>query len=211
VSEAAEIHGYVEVMTPTQVLGWAWAPRTPDRRVTVQAVLGDAVVAEAPADREREDLAGNGIGDGRHAFELKLPDTARSRLQELRVVGRTASGGTIPLGVPPSAESVEDRLNRLQRGVDALVASQRVLHRNLQAALTAPRPGEGASDITSVQEQLGKQMATLELFAMRIEERLALPTTLPAPQFSRAGLITFAMVAAVLAFAVMGLWRELAP
>jgi hypothetical protein len=93
-SGGPEVVGYVEATTPTQVLGWAWAPRSPDRRVTVQAMLGQTVVAEATADRDREDLRKNGIGDGRHAFELKLPDAARERASELLVVERNGAAAT---------------------------------------------------------------------------------------------------------------------
>jgi hypothetical protein len=237
-SGGPEVVGYVEATTPTQVLGWAWSPRAPNQRVTVQAMLGQTVVAEATADRDREDLRKNGIGDGRHAFELKLPDTARERTSELLVVVRNAAGEPVRLGVPPPPLATSERLDRLQRAVDALINSHRVLHRNLQAVLAAPgrapeapqAPSVGLAELTAMQEQLRKQMATLELcasrldlqeqiskqmatleiFVMRLDERLAAPPTPPPPPPKQTFTIA-AMVMAGLALllSLWGLLREL--
>jgi hypothetical protein len=212
--QQSEIAGYVEATTATTVLGWAWAPRAPDQRVRVQARLGEAVLAEAAADRAREDLARNGIGDGQHAFELKLPESARERLGELRVLVQSPAGEWVALGVPAPADGTAERLDRLQRAVDALVGSQRVLHRNLQAALTAPREAAEAPDFSAITEHLSKQMATLELFVMRLDERLV--TTVPgfaaAPterRVSRGALAAFAVATLSLLVSAWGLWRQL--
>jgi hypothetical protein len=212
-SAAVEIAGYVEAKTATQVLGWAWAPATPGRRVTVQALLGEAVIAEATADRPRDDLARNGIGDGRHAFELPLPEAAHARQAELRVVARTDAGAVVSLTPPPQADGVLARLEHLQRAVDALVASQRVLHRNVQAALVGPKasstPGpDGSPDIAAVQAQLIQQIAIMERFAMRLDERFATQPEVAAPASARACGLAFALAAVALAISVWGLWRE---
>ncbi len=206
---AVEINGYVEATTPTQVLGWAWAPGAPGRRVKIQALLGESVIAEAAADREREDLARNGIGDGRHAFELQLPEAVQGRLRELRVIARTDDGATVSLSVPPAADATLERLEHLQRGIDALVASQRVLHRNLQAALLA-QPNREPSELSALQEQLKNQVATIELFAMRLDEQYVAPAVAAPPSHSRMVRAAFAVAMTALAIAVYGLWRELA-
>jgi hypothetical protein len=180
-SGGPEVVGYVEATTPTQVLGWAWAPRSPNQRVTVQAMLGQTVVAETTADREREDLRKNGIGDGRHAFELKLPDAARERTSELLVVVRNGAGAPVRLGVPPPPLAIGERLDRLQRAVDGLINSHRVMHRNLQAVLAGPRapevpasppqlpPPPAMAEIAAMQDMLRKQMAALETCATRLD------------------------------------------
>jgi hypothetical protein len=222
-SGGPEVVGYVEATTPTQVLGWAWAPRSPDRRVTVQAMLGQTVVAEATADRDREDLRKNGIGDGRHAFELKLPDAARERASELLVVVRNGAGEPVRLGVPPPPLATGERLDRLQRAVDALINSHRVLHRNLQAVLAAPRPdtapdappppsapAAGIAELAAMQEQLSKQMATLEIFAMRLDERLAVaPAPPPPPPKQTLTYVALAVAGAALALSLFGLLQAL--
>jgi hypothetical protein len=121
----------------------------------------------------------------------------------LRVIAKTTEGVSAPLSLPPRAESIDERLAILQRGVDALVASQRVLHRNLQAALTAPH------DTSDLQEKLAKQIASVELFAMRLDEQFIAPQP-PAPGHARAALGAFAIAALALTISVWGLWRQLA-
>jgi hypothetical protein len=212
-SSPSDIAGYVEATTATRVLGWAWSPGAPEHRVQVQVRLGDSVLVEGSADREREDLARNGIGDGRHAFELHLPASARDRLAELRVLVRAPGGEWLPLGVPAPADGTAERLDRLQRAVDALIGSQRLLHRNVQAALTAPREAAQAPDFAAITEHLSKQMATLELFVMRLDERMAGASSghLPAsePRVSRGALAAFAVATLALAVSLWGLWRQL--
>jgi hypothetical protein len=216
-SEAAaqpEVIGYVEAATGTQVLGWAWAPRAPAERLQVQMLLDGEVLAEAAADREREDLARNGIGDGRHAFDLAVPERARPRLADIRVVARDGAGRLVPLGAPPPPEAEAERLDRLQRGIDHLVASQRLLHRNVQAALLQ-RPGsdDGAiGEIAKSQAELGRQIATLEVFCMRLDERLAAvasPAAMAPARLPRMMQLAVGFAGAALAISLWGLWRSL--
>ena len=67
------VRGEVNGQAGLMVRGWAYDERHPDRQVTVDLVTGETVVASGRADRFRRDLLDNGIGDGRHAFEIKLP------------------------------------------------------------------------------------------------------------------------------------------
>jgi hypothetical protein len=208
--------GYVEAATGTQILGWAWAPAAPAARLLVQALLDGYVIAEAPADRPRDDLARNGIGDGNHAFDLTLPDSAQPRLTEVRIVAHDANGRIVPLGAPPPAEAAAERLDRLQRGIDTLIASQRVLHRNLQAALLAPKreeDAEPASGLAAQQAEVARQLGTLEVFAMRLDERLAALAPAPAAQAtpapSRATMAALVLGSLALLLSVWGLLRSL--
>ena len=63
-----------------EIWGWAHAPQWPGAAVAVEARLDGRVAAVASADQHRPDLAGVGIGDGRHAFFIRfdadLLDTA---------------------------------------------------------------------------------------------------------------------------------------
>lgn len=208
--------GYVEAATGTQILGWAWAPAAPATRLLVQALLDGTVIAETPADRPRDDLARNGIGDGNHAFDLTLPDSAQPRLAEVRVVAQDAHGRIVPLGAPPPAEAAAERMDRLQRGIDTLIASQRVLHRNLQAALLAPKPEEDLDAVSSLaaqQAEVARQLGTLEVFAMRLDERLAALATAPASASStppsRATMAALVLGSLALLLSVWGLLRSL--
>src|SRR6185312_3910535 len=135
------VAGYVEAATADRLLGWAWSPSKPEERVAVEVLLGDAVVARCTADGLRSDLASAGIGDGRHAFDIQLPEEVRGRIAELRVVARRQDGAVLPIGAPPAAEPLSSQLERVLRCIESLAASQRLLHRNVQAILTgAGRP-----------------------------------------------------------------------
>lgn len=175
------VAGYVEAITATAALGWAWTPGQA-QPLTVEMRLGPEVVAEAVADGLRPDLARSGIGEGRHAFTLKTPEALRGRIAELRVFARTADGAAVPLGSVPAEDGVAERLVQLSRGMEMLIGSQRVLHRNVQAALLAPpqagaQPGAqaGASmaEVAAAQAALAGSVATLELFVVRLEQGMA--------------------------------------
>jgi len=169
------VAGYVEVMTATSAIGWAWVPGKAEP-LSVELRLGAQVVAEAVADGLRADLARSGIGDGRHAFTLKVPEALRSRLAELRVFAHTPDGAAVPLGSMPAEDGVAERLLQLSRGMEMLIGSQRVLHRNVQAVLLAGGQAEtqpGAVPAAAGQEALADSVATLELFVTRLERGMA--------------------------------------
>lgn len=67
------IEGFVDNIAANEVMGWAYDPQAPDRRVHIVARSEGEVVAETLADLPRGDLASAGKGDGRHGFRLRLP------------------------------------------------------------------------------------------------------------------------------------------
>ena len=177
-----DVTGYVEAATADRLLGWVWAPRTPTVRATVELRLGEEVIATAVADQPRPDLASNGVGDGQHAFSLAIPDAYRARAAELRVFARAGNGEAWPIGAPPTAEGLSEQTTKVLRGIETLIGSQRLMHRNLQAALTSgAKATEGderetaasLARITDLQGALSEQLATLERCMMRLDERLA--------------------------------------
>ncbi|GAC1342561.1 MAG: hypothetical protein NVSMB18_16820 [Acetobacteraceae bacterium] len=173
--------GFIEAITATAALGWVWNPDQAGP-LTVELRLGEQVVAEALADGLRDDLARSGIGEGRHAFSLPIGEELRSRITELRVCARLADGSVIPLGSPPAADGVAERLGQLQRGVDMLMGSQRLLHRNVQAVLLRAGPADTTSlaDVAAAQTALQQGIETLELFVVRLEQALS-TRNVPAP------------------------------
>jgi hypothetical protein len=65
------IRGSVDVVTTTEVLGWAYGVGR-DAPVLVQAVLNHEVLGEMRAGDYRFDLASAGLGDGYSGFAIKL-------------------------------------------------------------------------------------------------------------------------------------------
>ena len=194
---APTVTGYVEAMTATAALGWAWTQGDAEP-LTVELRLAEQVVAEAVADELREDLARSGIGSGRHAFTLPVPESFQPRLAELRVYARTKEGKLVPLGAPPAEDGVAERLANLQRGLEMVVGSQRLLHRNLQAALLKQEGTTPLTGTAATQTALQESIATLEIFVARLEQSLAAhpaPTQAPPRRVALAGVAATALLA----------------
>lgn len=168
-ARAAHI-GYLEALGDRGAIGWVWCPGHPDR-LRVELRLADQVVATGVADQSRDDLARSGIGDGKHAFQLDVPESLRGRSAELRVFAHPIEGPPIALEAPPVAASSVETLAPLQRGIETLIGSQRLLHRNLQAALLqqGASPASTLADIASAQSKLNETLSTIELFVVRLE------------------------------------------
>lgn len=73
-SRKGKIEGFVDNIAANEVMGWAWDPHEPNRRIHIVARNDGKIVAEALADLPRGDLASAGKGDGRHGFRLRLPN-----------------------------------------------------------------------------------------------------------------------------------------
>ena len=206
------ITGYVEVMTGTAVLGWAWIPGQA-APLTIELQLDGDVIAVAAAGDLREDLAQNGIGEGRHAFTLPVPEAARARSVELRVYARAGDGPAVLIGTPPVEDGLKAQLVQMQKSIDLLIGSQRVLHRNLQAALLeragSPKAGPHTTleQVAATQAALQESIDTLELFVVRLETSRPDPAPIAAPREPR-----YAMAAAAAAVGlalVMSFWALL--
>jgi hypothetical protein len=195
-----EVVGYVEAVTADRLLGWAWMPATPDLRVEVEVRLGAEIIAQTVADLPRADLATNGIGDGRHAFEVAIPVSAKARPSELRVFARAGDGEAVAIGTPPAADGLSEQVTKLLRGVDMLLNSQRLIHRNLQAALAGKSEDKPAEP----------QLASLERFLMRLDDHLSkLPSIESAPAFPRFALWALGISGAALLISIFQLARSL--
>jgi hypothetical protein len=67
-----KVRGFVEVIRPDEVLGWAFRPDRPDDHLLIEIRCDDQKIAEARASSFRDDLLRAGIGKGDHAFVAKL-------------------------------------------------------------------------------------------------------------------------------------------
>lgn len=191
---ALVVAGYVEAVTPSAALGWVWQP---GRATRLKVVLrrGAVTIAEAVADGMRQDLAQNGIGDGRHAFSLPVPEALKDAVQELRVFVVLDDGSAVPLDVPPAAAPAADGLARLQKTVDMLVGSQRLMHRNLQAALLQQPASAVLSEIAAAQTELRKSIDIFELFAVRLEQAVSKSEAPVKPAPARGAMVAVATIA----------------
>src|SRR5579862_2210515 len=64
--------GHIEEASDREIKGWVWNRQQPEKRITIDVIVGDTRLAKAIADRYRPDLQQAGIGDGQHAFAVRL-------------------------------------------------------------------------------------------------------------------------------------------
>lgn len=66
------ITGYFDGIIDGEVIGWAWNSDEPNSRLTVRVLAGGELVGTGCADLYRQDLQSHGIGDGQHAFRIRI-------------------------------------------------------------------------------------------------------------------------------------------
>jgi hypothetical protein len=155
------IRALIDNASADRLYGWAWDAAQPDRRLTVELRLGDAMVAAATADLARPDLADNGIGDGCHAFEFPLRPEWIKRRGELSAVVLGADGAEVPVAVRVRRPDDAQVSTRLQRAVENLAAEQATLRHEI-----AVRPDQSASAVVA------QRLDQLELWVARLDARL---------------------------------------
>ncbi len=96
------IQGRVERLREGAVTGWAWNPTAPGWRVNVRAVVDGQDVAGSVANLDHPSLADDGVGDGHHGFEIRLPvRVASAGDHRLRV-----ETGGVRLAAAPTFEAI---------------------------------------------------------------------------------------------------------
>ena len=150
------VNGYIDAIANNRVYGWAWDAQKPDARITVRLQAGGTTVGIVAADLLREDLKGNGIGDGAHAFETALPEgVSPNDLSLLAVCPDT--GETVELSPravvrhQPAAGGQD-----LRTAVETLAKSHGFIHKKLQTMAAAMeesrRNGQPEPDIAPLPE-----------------------------------------------------------
>lgn len=91
--------GHLDEATTEHVGGWVWDRENPDHRLNVDIYSGKTLVATTPADKLREDLVVEKIGDGKHGFMWPTPDSLKDGKQHLIYV--FVSGSLFPLSNSP--------------------------------------------------------------------------------------------------------------
>lgn len=181
---AKPMNGRVDAIDMGRIFGWAFDPMAPDQRLVIRVLLDGKVIAEAVADRNRPDLRRNGIGDGKHAFEIALPEPIHTRTKDIVVMARNGSGSEQALRVPQPDEQAAEALiaaplAKVLDKLDVLMAAQRQLQvsqRSLQRPSEIdPDKTETASltDVSHAVESLGvdigQRLNDLDVHLMRMD------------------------------------------
>ncbi|WP_426128949.1 hypothetical protein [Pararhizobium sp. PWRC1-1] len=181
---AKPMNGRVDAIEMGRIFGWAFDPMAPDQRLIIRVLLDGKVIAEAVADRNRPDLRRNGIGDGKHAFEIALPDPVQSRANDIVVMARNGSGSEQALRVPQPNEQAAEALiaaplAKVLDKLDVLMASQRQLQVSQRSMQRTPDLDADKAETTGLSEvghaveslrvDIGHRLNDLDVHLMRLD------------------------------------------
>ncbi|MBL8698395.1 MAG: hypothetical protein JNK67_08480 [Alphaproteobacteria bacterium] len=194
--------GALDRVYETRVTGWAWDRRAPSTPVEVEILVDGAPIARGLADRLREDLAQNGVGDGRHAFDIRverpLPVDAKHRVsaavvepgseRRVELLNREApkprAAGpqtpVVPIGaIPEALGRWLDEFRVVQASLEnALIGAVKQVRTTAHARLSevsdeTQRFSTALESLVNAQGLVARQIQTLETVQARIDEALA--------------------------------------
>jgi hypothetical protein len=196
------IDGVIDAITPTRIHGWAWDRAAPGARLRVCLLLDGTPVAETHADRERADLAPNGIGDGRHAFEFEVDPSWSRAGGRFRVEVACADGSVRVLARAGRARAEPDGLALVATQLASVVNEQQRLRLELVERSSRPElpEEEPRNEQAAALADLTDRLTSLEVWLARLDERLGrLPETAPASKGGSSGwpLVLAALLSAI--------------
>lgn len=185
------IFGAIDRIYDHRVTGWAWDRRLPNEPIEVEITVDGVAVAHGKADRLREDLANNGVGDGKHAFDIRvdqpLPIDEKGRVAAVAIDRKGARRVTLtnreapPVPAPPvpiddpQPVAVTAVPEALGRWLDDFRVVQSSLETALISAVKQVRSSsnqrlvEMAHDSKRVGDALESLQNAQELFARQLE------------------------------------------
>lgn len=199
---AETVGGALDRVYDRRVTGWAWDRRAPNEPIEVEVTLDGAPIARGRADRLRDDLAQNGIGNGHHAFDIRvehvLPTDAKHRVgivaisaqgeRRVNLVNREAPQAIVAAAEPPPilVTAVPEALGHwlddfrvVQASLEnALISAVKQVRSTSNARLAevgqdARRVGEAIESLQTAQALFTRQLETMEAVQLRIDEALA--------------------------------------
>ena len=73
----ADLAGYLQAVHPNRIIGWAWDKSRPDEPIEVTILDGSTELASVKADGFRKDLLEGKRGNGKHGFEVPMPESLK--------------------------------------------------------------------------------------------------------------------------------------
>lgn len=113
------LSGRVETIVEGVLRGWAWDASRPGLRLDVTLLADGRPIGTVRADRARGDLRRNGIGDGLHGFEFRLPSELLDGAVHLFALHVVAEGASVELArrsikAEPRRHRLRGRLERVE-------------------------------------------------------------------------------------------------
>lgn len=171
----SDVRGLIDNATPDRLYGWAWDAMHPGVRLKVELRLAGDVIARTVADFPRPDLAKNGIGDGKHAFEFALIPDWVDRHRELTAAAFGVDGSEFPIAVRIRRLDDAQVATQLQKLVETAMAEQQNMRDDFAAlreqATSLPQASAVAA-IGASQEDLAEKVRSLEVWLSRLDGKL---------------------------------------
>lgn len=167
---AASLTGFIDAITEDRIFGWAWDPQRPQARIPVRVEVDAKQCAAAIADQPREDLAGNSVGDGAHAFEISIaPGTTPERIRVLAIDPETGEGLELSHRPIEGALPLVERNEEIRGVVHALCRSQRLLSGKVQSVIDAIEALRHDEEAKAGRASIASRLETLEVAIARID------------------------------------------
>ena len=196
----APSEGWVDSIRDGRIYGWAWSTGEPELRLALDVFYDDELLDTVTADRFREDLKGNDIGDGRHAFVFDLPAELRStRTADFTVCFHDTKvalepgprmisapeGGDLREMAPAGLAALHHRVDRLEATAVKLFNLLSALDHKIESGNVAGE-GTGSSELPDSLDHLARRFDAVEArvedadrsitcmdgFLLRYDERL---------------------------------------
>jgi len=146
--QSTGFEGHVDRCEDGWLLGWAWNPDTPNDSIALDILVDGASTATVSATLYRPDLERAHKGNGRHAFEYRMPESINDGMpHEVRVV--YAGTGRDLLRSPRTVCAADDQ----RRSAPPAALPGRTRHRSLFGGLWTDLPN--AADVIAGKETLG--------------------------------------------------------
>jgi hypothetical protein len=115
IGEQRTLQGWLDTSNWPVIKGWVWDPSNAGERIPLELVEGTTQLATTVASDYRSDLAGAGVGDGRHAFSIELMPVVPSDIPHTLHLRCAVSGAPVPgspIFLKPLSDAHEVKLFR---------------------------------------------------------------------------------------------------
>ncbi len=127
----ADFVGQLGLVSRDRIEGFAWNPSQPDTPVPLLILDNGRVIGSVLANLARLDLLDNGIGDGRHGFDLRMPGSLSPLEEHVIQIVREEDGAELPGApcvLPPSDAFAALGKRAIVDAVNALATATEVEH-----------------------------------------------------------------------------------
>ncbi len=96
ITPSEPLQGWVDEVTSAILSGWAWDSAKPNEPVVLQVFDNEIPILRVVANRHREHLEKDGVGDGRHSFYVWFPGGLSPLIRHVIAIRHARDGREVP-------------------------------------------------------------------------------------------------------------------